>query len=332
MPTNSVVFKAAWKEIPKYTVTYKVDGSVPAPTQEALKAGETFIVSGYDGVKEGYVFEGWNDGTNNVAAGATYTMPEANVVLTAVWEEDVPKYTVTYDVAGGSLSAPTETAKKAGETFVVSGYDGVKEGFTFNGWNDGTNNVAAGATYTMPEANVVFTAVWQPLIPVYTVTYDVNGGDAPAPTQDALESGEKFKVAEYTGAKEGYKFNGWNDGSKVYRAGTTYTISDKDVVFTAEWRKSGSSSSGGSGGGSSIGTATIVGTADVPDVKPTEPAQPTEKPSEPANPPVTTEPTKPPETKAPEKKKDGFLGLPGFELIGAIAGIGAAALLMRRRK
>jgi len=71
-----------------------------------------------------------------------------------------PQHNVTYNVNGGSASAPTQTPVTEGSTFTLAYYSGTKTGFTFGGWNDGTTTHSAGYTYTMGSSNVTFTAVW----------------------------------------------------------------------------------------------------------------------------------------------------------------------------
>lgn len=80
--------KAHWN--PTFTVTYdKGSATGTAPTQSACIKGETFTVASDEGLTyEGHVFGGWSDGVNTYQAGATYTMGEANVTLTAIWTEE----------------------------------------------------------------------------------------------------------------------------------------------------------------------------------------------------------------------------------------------------
>ncbi len=149
-----------------YAVTYDLNnGTGTVPTQSALAEGTTFTLASADGFSyEGYVFDGWHDGTTKYNAGATYTMPGKAVTFTAQWkleDDDGTTYTITYDLNGGTGTLPTEANKAAGATFVLAASTGLtKTGFTFDGWHDGTTKYEAGATYTMPEKNVTLTAQW----------------------------------------------------------------------------------------------------------------------------------------------------------------------------
>ena len=115
-----------------YSVTY-VDsgaGSGTLPTQANEPSGATFTVASGSALTDpGYAFGGWSDGTTTYAAGSTYTMPAANVTLTAVWTPIT--YTVTFNSEGGSSVAN------------MSGLDGTTitlpsaptyAGYTFDGW------------------------------------------------------------------------------------------------------------------------------------------------------------------------------------------------------
>lgn len=72
-----------------YTVTYANGGGTGTdPTQTSTAAGGTFTLAQNPYTKSGYAFAGWNDGANTYAAGATYTMPANDVILTAQWTEN----------------------------------------------------------------------------------------------------------------------------------------------------------------------------------------------------------------------------------------------------
>ena len=77
----------------KYTVTYLggVGATGTAPTEADHVEGDVFKLAQNSFTKDGYTFNGWNDGTKTYAAGADYTMPAANVTLTAQWKKDEPK-------------------------------------------------------------------------------------------------------------------------------------------------------------------------------------------------------------------------------------------------
>lgn len=102
----------------------------------------------------------------------------------------------------------------------------------------GTGNVQKATAGSSPAAMGKFVDADKAvlaIIPTYTVTYEVDGGSAAAPTQDPVASGGTFTVASYTGTKAGYTFGGWNDGTSTYAAGASYTMGTSDVTLTAVW-------------------------------------------------------------------------------------------------
>ncbi len=256
--TSNVVLYALWTQLQTYTVTYNgnntTGGAVPTDAG-TYQQGTTVTVKTNSGnlAKTGYTFAGWNtaaDGTGtSYAAGSTFTMGNANVVLYAVWTQN-PTYTVTYNdnnSTGGTV--PTDAgAYQQGTTVTTKTNSGnlVKTGFTFAGWNtaaDGTGtSYAAGTTFAMGNANVTLYAVWTQN-PTYTVTYNGNsstGGVAPVDA-GAYQQGSTVTVKSNTGslARTGYTFAGWNtaaDGSGTpYAAGATFTIGNANVTLYAKW-------------------------------------------------------------------------------------------------
>lgn len=230
----------------KYTVAYELGSGVTgtAPAGGKYAAGAKFDVAALpSGITNGeFVFGGWNDGTNVYQAGAEYTMPAHDVTFTAKWDDNsqTVTYTVTYNLNGGTGTAPTESNKAAGATFKIAASDGIsKNGFVFDGWSDGTTKYAAEANYTMPAQNVTFTAQWKEQTPVgetYKVTYDLRRGLGTKPTESDKAEGDTFALDDATKfANDDYDFVGWNDGKKTYNAGDTYTMPKADVTLVAQW-------------------------------------------------------------------------------------------------
>jgi len=162
-------------ESTKYTITYNLNGGTgTVPTQTPKAAGETFTASPIAGITAptGKMFKEWNTASNGLgtayAAGANITMPANNITLYAIWQDvSIIKYTVTYNLNGGTGTVPTQTPKAAGETFAASSIVGITAPSNghFKGWNtksDGTGNAyAAGATVTMPANNLTLYATWE---------------------------------------------------------------------------------------------------------------------------------------------------------------------------
>ena len=150
------------------------------------------------------------------------------------------KYTVTYDLNGGSGTTPTETDKAEGAKFNLhNGATSItaptdKE---FSKWVDQDGNeYDGGAEFTMPGKNVTLTAKWVDAVTRYTVTYDLNGGEGDAPTETDKAAADVFALAAAP-TRAGYNFTGWLcdiDGA-VKAAGTNYTMTAANTKFTAQW-------------------------------------------------------------------------------------------------
>lgn len=92
-------------------------------------------------------------------------MSGVNVASQRLYTSFTVSAPTTYDVAfvggeGATGSAPTQAATAAGGKFNLPNNPFTKTGYTFAGWNDGTNTYAANAEYTMPAKAVTFTAQW----------------------------------------------------------------------------------------------------------------------------------------------------------------------------
>lgn len=90
-------------------------------------------------------------------------------------------YTVNYDLAGGRYepkkSTPIQSSIAPGTVIKLANSKELqKTGYTFGGWSDNSRTYAAGASYTMGNSNVVFTAVW--IAKQYKITWNIrtNGG------------------------------------------------------------------------------------------------------------------------------------------------------------
>ncbi|MBQ9203300.1 MAG: InlB B-repeat-containing protein [Prevotella sp.] len=71
----------------------------------------------------------------------------------------------------------------------------------------------------------------------YTVTYDLNGGNGDAPTEDPQEEDAVITLPAAP-TKDFYTFDGWlssANGTK-YAAGASYTMTDENTTFTAQWK------------------------------------------------------------------------------------------------
>src|SRR6218665_1062221 len=211
-PTANVTLYAIWN--PVYTVSYDLNGgsgNTPAP-QTYTQGGTAIVLNSGAGLsKQGFIFAGWADSAvGNTPAPNPYT-PTANVTLYAIWNT---VYTISYDLNGGTGNTPApQTYTQGGTAIALNNGAGLsKQGFIFAGWADSAvGNTPAASPYT-PTANVTLYAIWNP---VYTVSYDLNGGSGNTPTPQTYTQGGTA-IALNSGAglsKQGSAFGGWADSA-----------------------------------------------------------------------------------------------------------------------
>ena len=115
MPDKSITFTGKWIAN-KHSVTYK-DGDTPLDNlSEEVEYGTVVNVKSYS--KDGHKLTGWKSDADNTtySSGGTFTMPDKNVTLTAVWEKKEPtkpenptsEIDAKYFVLTPSITAPVD--------------------------------------------------------------------------------------------------------------------------------------------------------------------------------------------------------------------------------
>jgi len=246
---------------PTYTVAYvsnvDTDGngySGSMPTDDGRYAqGQNVTVKGIGGfIYDGYTFMGWNtlaDGTGTaLAAGTTFSMGSANVLLYAQWSPSM--YTVTYHGngnAGGNPPVDENTYAWEGTATVLGNVNGLFAYANFVGWNtaaDGSGTTWQPGLTMMMTANVDLYAIWY-VGTVHTLTYDLNGGTGTVPVNANLYApGQTVQVVpgQSLSGPEGKPFwLDWNtipDGSGTTYLGapsytSTFVMGSADVILYA---------------------------------------------------------------------------------------------------
>jgi uncharacterized repeat protein (TIGR02543 family) len=229
--------QARWTAVP-YSVTYNLGGaSGTLPLQSSLTINQNFQVAPTPG-RAGYIFDGWNNGSETYTAGSTYVIASSNVTLTAQWSA-IP-FTVTFDLGGGVGTLPTQANGSIGSTFTLpsSGSNPAWIAHTFTGWSDGAALYAAGSTYTFSAADVTLTAQFS--LNGYTqINYSLGSNGAGAlPTQSSKLEGNTITVASGAGiTRANYAFAGWSDGTATYQPGDIYLVGPEaaPVTFVPSW-------------------------------------------------------------------------------------------------
>jgi len=234
------------KDETTYTVSFNSNGGsgIVPPPQEALAGSSITLPDGSGLSRTGYTFGGWNTnaaGTEtNYNAGSDYTVT-GNVTLYAKWNpvSSVTTYTVSFNANGGSGSVQSITVDSGSSITLPDGSGLSRTGYTFGGWNTNTagtgTNYSADASYTV-TGNVTLYAMW---IPIYTVTFNANGGSGTAPAAQTANSGSSITLPDGSGlSRTDYTFGGWNTNTAGtgtnYSADSSYTVT-QNITLYAKW-------------------------------------------------------------------------------------------------
>ena len=150
------------------------------------------------------------------------------------------KYTVTFDLNGGTTPKPEDQEVLAGEKATNPNYTGEKTGYTFEGWSTTDPDTETASPYdfnTPVNSDITLYAIWKP-VENYTITYHLNADDATNNPSNpgTYSTGDSFTFNEPT--REGYNFKGWysDEGLTTPMTGITVTdTGDKNVY--AKWEK-----------------------------------------------------------------------------------------------
>ncbi|MCB2202437.1 InlB B-repeat-containing protein [bacterium] len=229
-----ITLYAQWLALPSYTVTFDANGGTGSMSPQSANVPTALTANTF--TRTGYTFAGWDTvsggGGTAYADEATYDFA-ADVTLYAQWT-DLPLYTVTFDANGGTGSMSPQSANVptalTANTFTRTGY-------TFAGWDTvsggGGTAYADEATYDF-AADVTLYAQWTDL-PLYTVTFDANGGTGSMSPQSA---NVPTALTANTFTRTGYTFAGWNTvsggGGTAYADEATYDFG-ADVTLYAQW-------------------------------------------------------------------------------------------------
>jgi len=262
VPNESITYLTIQNTfVPAFFVIYDGNGNTGGSVADNNPhyEGEMVTVLGQgDLTNDGHTFEGWNteaDGSGTWhQPGTTFTMPDEDVTLYAIWEPLPPDmYTVTYHGNGSSVSLSTtgsdpvdaNSPYTAGDTVTVLSLGDLDiPGYRFMGWNTQSNGGGTwhqpGTTFTMPSNNVRLYAQWQV---AYTVTYDGNGntgGTPPVDSERYLGNGTETVTVLGRGdlSKDGHIFLGWIAGQPIddfFDPGDTFTMPAANVTLYAMW-------------------------------------------------------------------------------------------------
>jgi len=221
------------------------------------EGGEAFTIEApatcYAANNENSIGIGYYDFGDNIV-NVTFTGPQYTPYIAVEAVDEIPvqpsSYNVTFAAEGAEGVVPAAVEIEAGSKVTIpANYTLYKEGYTLTGWNDGTNNYAAGAEIT-PEADMTLNAVFtknnvslSDRTEAVTVTYTLDGSKAQygfqggtgiIVTQTTVNE-ETIDVKAATSGKFAYNGDGWhqmNNGSLV----TVPSCKDATIVVNSYYK------------------------------------------------------------------------------------------------
>ena len=215
-----------------YAVDYWLNGGYFTGTPCSTFTVESGTLQLPRPVKAGASFEGWYLQADYSGSAVRSVMCEgADVALYARWSDEI--FTVRYELGGGVLYGenPGEVSRET--EYVLE--EPVRAGYNFLGWYD---TPSGGVRYERVGGegakNLTLYALWQESGAVYTVLYDLGGGEMTGENPAGVGAGEVHTLA--AARRTGYDFLGWND--KADGSGTWYDVLygiRGDLTLCAVW-------------------------------------------------------------------------------------------------
>ena len=217
-----------------------------------------------EGSNDSLYAEGYKDHALVTTSGEWTTNDDGTITRTVTkkckycgYQENVTEYQVklTYDANDGEGAIDSVTGA-AGESVTVAGNVFTRNNYTFTGWNtqaDGKGTAyKPGDSFTLTDEDTVLYAQWSKNAPAQVkVSYDANGGTGTMKSTTS-DVGSKIVIQQSGFTRSGYTFTCWNtqaDGKgTAYKAGDSFTLTDKDTVLYAQWRKNSGSAGTGTNG------------------------------------------------------------------------------------
>ena len=224
-----------------YTVTWNPNGGSVSPTSTTKTHGSTLgtlpTPTRAADVQYTYTFKGWFTaaaGGTQVSASTTVTK---NVTYYAQWTATPRSYTATFNGNGGGTPNPSTITKTYGSELGTLPTCS-RTGYTFLGWYTASSGGTKISSTTKITGTVTYYAQWS--INSYTLTYNVNGGNAVSPASKSVQYGSTYGTlptpTKNSDAEFTYAFAGWYtaaSGGTQVTANTTMGASNTTIY--AHW-------------------------------------------------------------------------------------------------
>ena len=216
---GDIEIKALWKNSvitpSTYTVTVSNDGNgTGAATPSTAAAGTTIILTAMP--KEGYHFKEWQV----ISGGVTiknnkFTMPDNNVEVKAIFEEDTPpaptEHTVTVTSGGNGTASASPAKAVAGAEITLSAAP--DKGYHLKEWQveSPAGLVITNNKFTMPDTNVAIKAIFEedapPAPTEFTITVKTDGNGTTSASHAKAVVGTEIRLTAKP--NKGYHFKEW---------------------------------------------------------------------------------------------------------------------------
>ena len=224
----------------EFTITVKTDGNGTASASLAKAAAGTEITLTAT-PNEGYHFKEWQV----ISGGVTikddkFTMPDNNVEVKAIFEEDTPpaptEHTVTVTSGGNGTASASPAKTVAGAEITLSATP--DKGYHLKEWQveSPAGLVITDNKFTMPDTNVAIKAIFEedapPAPTEFTITVKTDGNGTASASHAKAAAGTEITLTATP--KTGYHFKEWQviSGSVTIKD-DKFTMPDSEVEIKA---------------------------------------------------------------------------------------------------
>ena len=206
-----------------YTITYK-DGD--NSYTEDYEEGDS-VTWKSDITKKGYTLVGWKYNDKEYKLSDKFTMINEDITVTSIW--NVNKYTITYEVNGGSINNKTKEVtydSKYGTLEIPS-----KKGYSFKGWykDNGFIDIVDEDTIVSDDKDHTLYAKWEINSYKLTINDGINTNEYTLKYNDEKE----IVIPE----RKGYSFVKWNiTGTDSTINNNIFKMGTEDSTLVAEWK------------------------------------------------------------------------------------------------
>ena len=225
---------------PEYSVTVSDDGhGTGAATPSTATAGTTITLTATP--DEGYHFKEWQVISGGVTIkDDTFTMPDGNVEVKAIFEKDAPpaptEFTVIFDGNDGTPSVGSMTTANQKLSSLPSAS---RSKHSFDGWYTEKSGGTKITTDTVFSANTTVYAHWtytggyNPPVTYCTLRFETGGGRDITSVRKTYNA--CIDLTKYVPTWRGYTFIGWySDRSLTNKVSEVYLT--RDLTVYAGWR------------------------------------------------------------------------------------------------